>query len=192
MEAVIIAGGKSTRMGFDKQFLSKGDKSIFERNLPLLQRCFSKVRVITNRPELYEEYAVETNRDVIPGFGPLSGLHSALVHSEEEYCYALACDMPILNEDYIAYIKGIVSAAKPDACVSRCGLHIEPFHGVYGKGALPVIEADLLEEKASVKKSLEKVNTFYISEEITRSFTPDWSLFMNLNTKEDYERFLVG
>jgi molybdopterin-guanine dinucleotide biosynthesis protein A len=72
-----------------------------------------------------------------------------------------------------------------DACVTKHGDNIEPFHAFYNKNALAAIEKDILADLCSVKYLLKKINTIYIPEEEARRFTPDWSLFRNINTEND-------
>ncbi|MDL2258007.1 molybdenum cofactor guanylyltransferase [Eubacteriales bacterium OttesenSCG-928-K08] len=184
----ILAGGASSRMGFDKQLLKIHHQRLIAALQPSLREVFDDVLVVTNRPELYDGLGVRAVCDILPGKGPLSGLHAALHHTKSEYVYALACDMPRFSGDYARFLQSQI--ANQDACVTQTGEWIEPFHAYYGKNALPTLENDLLADKTSVYYLLKKLNTLYVPEASARAFTPDWSLFCNLNTKEDYQRFL--
>jgi molybdopterin-guanine dinucleotide biosynthesis protein A len=190
--AALLAGGKSRRMGFDKQLFHAMQDRLFAHLLPALTKRFNDVLVVTGYPELFRGLGVRTVRDIIPGLGPLSGIHAAVSEASSEYVYILACDMPKIDLDYIDYLIDRIkhSFVEPAACVTRYGDWIEPFHAFYGKNALPVIEEDLLAQKSSVYYFLQKVNTLYIPEPEARRFSPDWSLFHNLNTREDYANFL--
>ena len=185
MSAALLAGGSSQRMGFDKQFFHIYKGRLFEHILPKLSSLFEDVMIVTGQPELYTNTNIRTVADEIPGFGPLSGIHAAVKKSISKYVYVLACDMPVINGCYIDYMIDLLNKHAADACVTRKGSRIEPFHAFYGKKSLPVIEADLLEGKASILYLLEKINTYYIPESEAQRFTPDWSLFSNLNTPED-------
>ena len=188
--AALLAGGKSERMGFDKQCFHSRESRMFEKILPTLAKRFEDVMVVTNQPEIYRGMDVRPVRDVIPGLGPLSGIHAAISAAESEYVYILACDMPEINLDYIDYLEQNLSLSPADACAAKKGKLIEPFHAFYGKGALDAIEAELLAGKGSVRCLLQKINTLYIPEADARRFTPDWSLFRNLNTPGDYASWL--
>lgn len=183
--AALLAGGKSRRMGFDKQMFHIHDYKLFDNVLRTLTERFEDVMVVTQCPEMYRGMNVRSISDIIPGFGPLSGIHAAIREAKSEYVYVIACDMPRINLNYIDYMVHNIKSS-PDACVTKKGSWIEPFHAFYGKQALPVIEADLYAGKASVYYMLQKINTLYIPEADARRFTPDWSLFCNLNTIEDY------
>ena len=184
--AALLAGGQSRRMGFDKQRFHGGEERLFAHIVPTLTQRFEDVMVVTGRPEIYRGMGVRTVRDIIPGLGPLSGIHAAVCEAGSEYVYVIACDMPVIDLHYIDYMAQKLAVSRPDACVTRKGDWIEPFHAFYGKRSLPVMESDLRAGKSSVYYLLRKINTLYIPESEARRFSPDWSLFCNLNTPEEY------
>lgn len=190
--AAILAGGRSVRMGFDKQLLTVQEKRISQIVIPSLKEIFDDIIVVTNTPDIYEGQNVRCVQDIIPVRGSLTGIHSAVVNSKSKYVYIIACDMPRISLDYINYMKGIVGEKSPDACVTRRGDWIEPFNAFYSKTALPTIEGDLMEEKASVYYAIKKLDTFFIPETDAKQFCPDLSMFLNLNTREDYNNFLAS
>jgi molybdopterin-guanine dinucleotide biosynthesis protein A len=179
--AAMLAGGKARRSGFDKQLVHVQRDGLFADVLPTLNRRFEEVIVVTGKPELYTKAAVRAIGDIIPGKGPLSGIHAALSVAKSEYVFILACDMPNIDLDYIDYMAQKLMSHNADACVTRFGDRIEPFHAFYNKRALTAIEDDILADLCSVKHLLRKINTLYISENEARKFTSDLSLFRNIN-----------
>ncbi len=103
--AIILAGGKSSRMGFDKQFLIINEKRVMEIVISKLRAEFKEIIIVTNKPESYKNLADKVVSDIIKGKGPLSGLHAGLKHSSSKYSYFIACDMPNINIEYIRYMK---------------------------------------------------------------------------------------
>lgn len=188
--AAILAGGMSSRMGFDKQLLTISRKRLIAGLLPRLAECFDDILVVTNFPELYNRMPVRTVSDIIPGKGPLSGIHAALQSSKSSYVYFMACDMPCFEAEYAEYMKQRLLEDPNDACVTRRGVWIEPFHAFYNQTAIGTLEADLNADKTSVFYLLKKLSTLYISEEEARRFSSNWSLFCNLNTREEYFAYL--
>lgn len=189
--AAILAGGRSLRMGFDKQLLTVNQQHLFESLCHCLQKRFDDIIVNTYRPELYVDYPVRTVRDVFSGLGPLAGIHRALTACRSQYVYIIACDMPNIHLDYVDYMEQLISRQNdPDACVTKRGDWIEPFNAFYSKNCLPVIEEDLLNNKTSIRYFLKKVNTLEIEEKKAREFSPNWSMFLNLNTKESYQKYV--
>jgi len=190
--AALLAGGKSLRMGFDKQLFHVRKDRLFAHLLPTLATRFDDVMVVTDRPEIYRGMDVRPVSDIIPGFGPFSGIHAAIKEAKSEYVYVIACDMPEIDLEYIDYMTQRLAQYPADACVTKIAEWIEPFHAFYGKGALPAMEEDILAGRSSMFYLLQKINTLYIPEAEARRFTPDWSLFSNLNTREDYEAWALG
>ena len=97
--------------------------------------------------------------------------------------------MPEIDISYINYMIDKLTKNPADACVTRKDDWIEPFHAFYGKTGLPTFEAGFLESKGSIYYILKRINTLYIPESEARNFTPDWSLFYNINTPEDYLQY---
>jgi len=185
--AIILAGGNSKRMGFDKQFISMGDMSITEYIIIALKPLFSNVILVTNKPQAYDMADVEIAEDLYRGYGPLGGIHAGLTKSQSQYNYIIACDMPYINKDYIQYMTKILidSEYKAEAVITKFGDWIEPFNAFYSKALIPKIEASIFMDKKKISGLLNMSEVLYVEENIARSFSPDWSMFMNLNTEKD-------
>jgi len=80
--AIILSGGKSTRMGTNKSLLKIDDKTIIERLRDLLQNIFEDVILITNDPDDYQFLGLPIYEDVFRHRGPLAGIHSGLKNSQ--------------------------------------------------------------------------------------------------------------
>lgn len=188
--AVILAGGKSTRMGFDKQFLKIGERKLIDNLRKKLSEDFDEIIVVTNKSEYYLGFTDKITEDIIVGGGPLSGIHSGLMAASSEYVYFVACDMPNIYLDYITYMKEELQDLKVKACVTKFGQWIEPFNAFYSKDIIEDIEEHLLKDERSVNSLLAKVEIHYIEEEKAREFSPNWNMFLNLNTKDELNKFL--
>lgn len=191
--AAILAGGKSTRMGFDKQNLNYRARTLMQSILPALHARFEDVLVITNMPQLYQQQQLRTASDIYPDMGPLGGIHAALSAAKSEAIFVMACDMPFVDLPYLDYLKSRCQGQGYDACVTA-GLknqRYQAFHSFYYRSALPVIESDLQKGLASVNYALKKLNTLVISRDEARQYITKPDLFLNLNTREEYRRFLI-
>lgn len=187
--AVILAGGKSSRMGFDKQLLEKDDKHLAVYLAEELLKQFREVLVVTNTPELYAEAPVRTCSDIYPGQGPISGMHSAFCHCDSDYIFVLACDMTGFSADYACYQAWRMAQEGTEACVTMRGEKMEPFHGFYRRSLLPDMEKRLKEQKNSIFKLLMKHSVTGIREDEMKCYVDPEELFRNLNTPEDYRSF---
>lgn len=187
--AIILAGGKSTRMGFDKQLLRLRERSLIEGLIRRLGGSFDETIVVTNRPELYIGLADKITGDIIPDMGPLSGIHAGLSAASSEYSFVIACDMPQINNKYIDYMMELLNKNESMACITKFGDWIEPFNAFYSKALIEHIESFLMGGGKAVHRLLMNHNVEYIPEEVARSFSPDWGMFFNLNTREDLLKY---
>jgi formate dehydrogenase accessory protein FdhD len=184
--AVLLAGGQSSRMGFDKQTLCVGDTRLTDLIFRQLTEVFDDIVVVTGRPELYAGRPVRVVSDILSGVGPLAGIHAGLLASRSDYIYLMACDMPSFSPAFTRHMMGCLRNER--ACVTRFGDWIEPFHGFYHISLLTGIEDFVASGKRNIFKFLERYEVCYIEESKTREYTPDWSLFDNLNTPEQLEK----
>lgn len=188
--AVILAGGKSTRMGFDKQLLKINERRLIDSLRKKLKTEFNEIIVVTNKSEYYIGLTDKITKDKIPNKGPLSGIHAGLVEASSKYVYFVACDMPNIDLDYIRFMKKKLENVDVKACVTKFGEWIEPFNAFYSKDMIEDIEEHLLQEKKSVNSLIRKLPICYIEEEEARKFSPNWDIFLNLNTKEELNDYL--
>jgi molybdopterin-guanine dinucleotide biosynthesis protein A len=188
--AVILAGGKSSRMGFDKQFLKIDNKRILDELIQKLKKEFEEIIVVTNKSYNYKEYNVKIVSDEIKEKGPLSGIHAGLKASNSKYVYFIACDMPNINLDYIRFMKEKIKDLNIDACITKKQENLEPFNAFYSINLVEYIEKFIYQKPRSLYYLLNSINTFYIEEKIAREYSVDWSMFFNLNTLKDISMYV--
>src|SRR5690242_9357236 len=99
--AVILAGGRSSRMGSNKALLPYRGGRFIEAIHRQLQDLFDEVLLVTNTPEQYAFLPCRKVPDIFPGLGALAGLHAGLHHAATPHIFAVACDMPYLNDTLI-------------------------------------------------------------------------------------------
>lgn len=191
--AVILAGGKSKRMGFDKQLLEKDHKRLTVSLAESLEKIFDQVYVVTNTPELYEGLSVRTCSDIYPGQGPLAGIHSAFKASGSEFLFVIACDMTVVSPDLIRYQAARFSEASnstAEACIICPDGKMEPFHGFYRRSLLADIERRLQGQRNSLTGMLMDHEILRISREEAEEYADLTRLFRNINTPGDYKKYL--
>lgn len=184
--AIILAGGKSTRMGFDKQFLEKDNNRLINTIMSKLKEEFDEIIIVTNKPEEYKDIKARIITDIIKGMGPLGGIHAGLIESTSLYSFILACDMPNIDLQYIRYLKNIIIEKETEICVTKINDYIEPFMGFYSKKVIEGIEKNLSENKRAISSIIKSHNTYYIEDNI------DKDIFLNLNTQEDLKKWEKG
>ncbi len=184
--AVILAGGASERMGFDKQKLVFNREPIIQHHIKLLEPYFDEILIISNNhlSDIFlNKNKVYIHEDILKNYGPLGGIHAALTYAKSDLIFVVACDMPHINIDYLLYEKACLT--HQDALVTSYGDWIEPFHGFYNKSLIKPIEKYLLKGRRNISGLLSYHKVTYIDENIARKYSEDWSLFDNINTKED-------
>lgn len=184
---IILAGGKSSRMGFDKQFLKVDKRRLMYSIISKLENEFDEIIIVTNKPEHYIGLSQKITTDILKEKGPLGGIHAGLKKASSKYSFVMACDMPNINLEYMRYMKERTSQM---GCTTRFGDWIEPFCSFYSKDIIEPIEAYLKTEKKSINHLLMNLNINYIEEKRAREFSPNWDMFLNLNTENDLENFL--
>lgn len=188
--AIILAGGKSSRMGFDKQFMKIQDKLILDILYETLKKEFEDVLVVTNKIYKYKNTGFRMKSDELPSMGPLSGMHSGLKASKSAYAYFIACDMPNINLDYIRFMKKKLIEKKSDACITKTNNGIEPFNAFYNISIINKVENLLKTNKKSMLSLVDSIDTLYIKEDEARAYSNNLEMFTNINTKEQLHKFL--
>jgi len=188
--AVVLAGGQNSRMGgADKAFLTVDGQPAVQRTLRLLQRCFPQVVVVSNRPEKYASFDVEVTRDEYLGAGPLGGIHAGLRLVRHPYTFVVACDMPFLRVEPIAFLVNAIDGQ--DAIVPWWKGDIEPLHAVYASRLRQRMDEALAAGHHAVRQFLPTIRVDYIPEAVMRSVEGADESFRNVNTPEEAARFAV-
>lgn len=156
LSAVILAGGKNTRMkGRDKAFLKVRGELIIERQLLVLKKIFKDIVIISNRPSRYAKYNVRAVKDKIRAIGPLGGIYTGLQYIKNEAAFFWACDMPFLHNAIIKKQLAYFKKKKPLCLVARCK-GIQPLHSIYSKKTIGFIKEAISSRELSLKKCLNR------------------------------------
>jgi len=94
---IILAGGKSSRMGTDKGFLKLDGITFVKRIINSLNFLVNEIVIVSDNSD-YDAFGYERVEDIIKDSGPLAGLYSGLYHSKTEYNLVLSCDVPFVND----------------------------------------------------------------------------------------------
>ncbi len=194
MTAVILAGGKSRRLGESKLFLKWGHQTLIAHAVALLSPLFEDLLIVASREsvgaltKLFPSYP-RIVLDVVEDKGPLGGIHAGLISAGSFAAFVIGCDMPLLSPRLILFLKSL--RAGYDAVVPRTPKGLEPLHSIYTKNCLPVIEERLREFDLRPKAIFSRLKVRYVDPEEMAAFDPELLSFANINTLEDY-RNLAG
>jgi molybdopterin-guanine dinucleotide biosynthesis protein A len=175
--AMILAGGKGSRIGYDKKNLIMGGEKIIDKLITAMSNHFDEIIVSSNTT--FKRENIITVKDSI-GEGPLAGIYSALKICKSEYLYVIACDMPFISISHIDSLKKIICDGNDyDAVVcKRDDGFMEPFNSFYNKSCLPSIQRHLEDGEYKMGYLLKKLNVYAITQF-------DEKLFFNINYAED-------
>jgi len=154
MSLIVLAGGNGTRLNRDKAFLELiENKTIIENIVNCLKGVFSEIIIVANNLEDYKFLGFKVVPDLVRGKGPLGGIYTGLKTSKEEHNFVLACDMPFVNVDLVRYMLKFKDF---DAVVPRFNGYTEPFHAVYSKNVLPMIENQIKKDELRINETIKK------------------------------------
>ena len=182
-----MAGGNSTRLGYDKVTAPLTQERLLERVLDKVDFA-RRIIIVTgksvrNIPRVTGCANIDVIQDAIPGRGPLGGIYSGLVASDAELNVVVACDMPFLCRELIGYM--LQQAPGYDAVIPRVGKLVEPLHAVYAQSSLAPIEEKLKMGRLGVYKLFSYLKVRYVERDEVERFDPDCRSFFNINTEAD-------
>ena len=181
----MLAGGKSSRMGFNKAFIEFGGKRLIEATVDCLAGLLPEVLIIANDLDLYAYLGVKVIPDLIPNAGSLGGIYTGLSAAAHPKCFFVACDMPFLNADLIGLL--VREAEGWDVVVPRVAGELQPMHAVYARSCLPFIKEAIDVGMLKIARFFPKVKVKTIEEPALRAVDPSLLGFMNVNTPLELE-----
>lgn len=197
MDLVVLAGGRSRRMGTEKALLELGSTTLIETVINRLEPLFDNVIVSTANGNSFPELNLTEVSDVYCGCGSLGGLHAGLTAAGSDHVFAVACDMPLVNT---ALVRRMISLSEGfDVVVPRIQaenadqgeseqMWFEPLHAVYGKTCLPQMENLLERKNLRIFDFFSQAKVRYVDADEIRAVDPDMLSFFNINTPADLER----
>lgn len=182
---IVLAGGKSSRMGRNKALLDFGGTRIIEHTVDLFKSIFPEVIIVTNSPEEYASMGIKTVTDIFPGKGSLGGIYTGLIHSSHDYSFIASCDMPFLRRELIEFLISLKEGY--DVVVPRLKDGYEPLHAVYSKNCINQIEGMIDKGDLRIIGFYPEVRVREVSEDELAPFNPEPSSFININTPDEYQ-----
>ncbi|MEL4898298.1 molybdenum cofactor guanylyltransferase [Crocosphaera sp. Alani8] len=186
ISAIILAGGKSSRMGKDKALLEVQGVPLLQRTATLVQRYTDPIYIITPWIERYQRIVpnrCHLLRESCPSGetqGPLIGFAQALVYVKTEWVFLLACDLPNLTtvavEEWLQQLDGVSQQAI--ACLPRHPKGWEPLCGFYRSSSLTSLDSFIQTGGQSFQQWLQ-LNC------VQELFVSDHSVLFNCNTPMD-------
>ena len=189
--AAIIAGGRGRRLGGrDKSDLVIGGRRIIERQLAVLGRVAPHVLVVADDHHRFRTSGLQVCGDLLPGTGPLGGLHTALTRSPSRRTLVVAGDLPFLSAAFLRHLT--VRAPHAQAVVPRNASGLQPLCAVYDRSCLDAIEARITRGKPRLVELAGALRMTEMGPDEVAAFDPDGMLLFNVNTPADYARAVAA
>ncbi len=185
---ILLAGGRSSRMGSDKGLLDFRGRLLAEYPLALLQKHCGTIIISSNNPE-YGQFGYPVVADERMDCGPAGALATTLKQTNSNWNLVLACDLPYLNDELAALLlRQVAGEAKAIVPVHRKGM--EPLAALYHKDLQPVFGQALHEGVFALHRILSQVPTLKVDAAQLLQQQP--RLFSNMNSPEELSGFTQG
>jgi molybdenum cofactor guanylyltransferase len=181
---IILAGGKNSRMGTPKAFVTINGTRLIDIILRVYREIFSEIIIVTNEPLAYLEFSdAIIVTDIYKEKGALSGIYTGLFYANFDYSFIAPCDMPFLTKDFILYLTEL--AGKHDIIVPELADGLQPLCSVYSKKCLLPIRRLLTADKLKITGFYKEMRLLKVPDNKIAPFNPDGQLFLNINTPEE-------
>jgi molybdopterin-guanine dinucleotide biosynthesis protein A len=184
---IILAGGKSRRLGRDKASETLLGLTLLQRAVSALDGLVEEVVVVRSRgqelPQVACSVPLRLVDDLRPDAGPLGGLVTGLVSTDARACLAVACDMPLLQGALLAAILSLLPGH--DAVVPVAAGGPQPLCAAYSRSALPVLQKHLDAGGLRLSDAVASLDVVAAGPDLWRPLDPDGLSFINVNSEED-------
>ncbi len=187
--AIVLAGGKSSRMGRPKALLPFDGEPLIVHTVRTLKRLCGDIVVVAAPEQELPPLPVTFVRDEVAYQGPVGGIYYGLQAARTEVCFVTSCDAPFLNLALIAHLVSQITDC--DVVVPHWQDRLQPLHAVYRRGVAPLLQAQLERGELRPIFLYQKVRTREVGAEELRRFDPEGLSFRNLNSPEDYQAALA-
>lgn len=178
---LVLAGGESRRMGRDKALLVRGGKSQLENTVALLAGAVDRVFVSARREQMEEpeRSRFATIVDRYEGIGPVAGILSAMDEHPHADWLVVACDLPNIDTETLAFLLANQSPDKPFAAFRSSYDELpEPLCALYTAGSDAIVRQFVAEGIVCPRKILIRSDTLLLEQ-------PNPHALDNVNTPDD-------
>lgn len=178
---IVLAGGKSLRMGEDKSLLDFNGQTLLQRIINEQRKILEEVYVIGKGNEYFQN--AKGIYDKIEGKGPVGGLYTALSEIKADWYIISPCDMPFIHHEDLLRLVNDSKNGTYDAIIAESDKGYEPLVAAYHYSLLPLIKINMENGNFAVRAIFNQINKKYIKFN-AQTFEKD--IFFNINFPDDY------
>ena len=183
---IMLAGGKSKRLGHDKLKEIVGGMTLPERVITILSAFHGEIMMVagdnSSLPPTFSYPKIKIVHDLFSGKGMLGGIITGLSLSEHYYNLVVASDMPFLSPSLLQYMINIAEGY--DLVAYRNKNDLEPLHAIYSKNCLPIFE-EIMQKNLRIIELVQHVKVRYLTADEIKQYDPENLSFFNINTEAD-------
>ena len=187
---IILAGGKSSRFGEDKSNIRLGNKTLLDHTIDKIEKEFGEILIISNNKNYnFKNKKIYTVKDCIEGqLGPLAGILTAMKWAKEnkknyKWSATFPCDTPFFDTKLISKLKLKTKETSKKLIFLNSDKKRHNIFGLWSMDLIETLEKDIKNNFRKVEIWADKVG--YESININ---TEKFDKFLNINTKEDFEK----
>jgi molybdenum cofactor guanylyltransferase len=186
--AIVLAGGKSSRMGRPKALLPFDNETLIVHIVRALNRIFAETVVVAAPGQEMPSLPATLVRDEMAYQGPVGGITYGLKAAGKKLCFVTSCDVAFLNAPLISHLMSRIP--NYHVVVPYWQERLQPLHAAYRRSVLPLLEDQLERGELRPVYLFDRVPTCKIGEDEIRRFDPEGLSFFNMNTPDDYAHAL--
>ena len=183
----VLAGGKSSRMGHDKALMQVEGKPFVLRAAEILRPFVSAVTLLAPAGR-YGNLGFPVIADKWPDQGPLAAICTGLLSSTTEWNVFLACDLPMISQQFIQLLVQRIRTTRADAVVPRTADGWQPLSAAYHSRCRAAFARAIQVGERSVIRSFDEVQVEAITQDEMASAGLGEMELANMNTQEDWAR----
>ena len=186
--AVILAGGKSSRMGRPKALLPFGNEPLVAQLVRRLEGKFKMVVIVAAPDQELPPLPAKVVRDEVAYQGPVGGIYYGLLAANGTGAFVTSCDAAFLSLPLISFLTSQLSDY--DVVVPYWQDRFQPLHAVYRRSVVPLLKEQLERRELRPIFLYDRVRTRKVTEQEIRRYDPEGLSFFNMNAPDDYAQAL--
>jgi molybdopterin-guanine dinucleotide biosynthesis protein A len=190
--AVLLVGGRSSRMGSPKAALLFDGEPLLVHLVRRLSAVFPEVVVVRAPGQelpLPSDTSAKVVEDAVTDQGPVAGICAGLAAVRRSLAFVVTCDVPFLDPRLGAWMVSLADGF--DVVVPVWEGRLNPLQAVYRTRVQPLLEEQLAQGRRRPVDLYDRVPVRKVSEAEIRERDPEGRSFLNMNTPDEYEQALA-
>lgn len=179
LTAIILAGGKSSRMGEDKGLLDIDGTPMITHVIEAVRPLVLELFIVSNQED-YEQFGYTVFEDEFKDKGPMAGIYTGLKNSSTQLNIILSCDIPKIDTQFLIWL--IRQHENNMITIPRIEGREHHLIGIYNRQVMGRYKQSLNQNELKLKTINDEIDCNYV--DVPSEFSS--SIFQNINSREDY------